>query len=98
MHVCAYTKPVTFEWDPDKAASNRRKHRVDFADAAGVFEDSRALTRDEPHPGELRHVTMGLDFLGRVVVVCWTGRPNAIRIISARRATPAERRQYVNEG
>lgn len=97
MHVCAYTTAVTFEWDPDKAASNRRKHRVDFADAAGVFEDSRALTRDEPHPGELRHVMMGLDFLGRVVVVL-DRRPNAIRIISARRATPAEHRQYVNEG
>jgi uncharacterized protein len=71
--------PVTFAWDPDKAASNRRKHRIDFADAAGVFEDSRALTRDEPHPGELRHVTMGLDFLGRVFVVCWT----AVRTQSA---------------
>jgi hypothetical protein len=89
---------VTFEWDPDKAASNRRKHRVDFADAVGVFEDPRALTRDDPHPDELRHLTMGLDFLGRVVVVCGTGRRTEIRIISARKATPAERRQYQDEG
>jgi uncharacterized DUF497 family protein len=86
---------VTFEWDPSKAALNRGKHRVDFADAIGVFEDPRALTRDDAHPGELRHLTLGLDFLGRVVVVCWTGRRNAI---SARKATPRERRQYEDEG
>jgi uncharacterized protein len=98
MHVRAYTNPVTYEWDPSKAAGNRRKHRVDFADAVGVFEDPRALTREDPHPDEQRHLSMGLDFLGRVVVVCWTGRRNAIRIISARKATPAERRQYENEG
>jgi uncharacterized DUF497 family protein len=98
MHICAYNRYVTFEWDPNKAANNRRKHRVDFADAVGVFEDPRALTRDDPHPDELRHITMGLDFLGRVVVVCWTGRRTEIRIISARKAMPAERRQYESEG
>jgi uncharacterized DUF497 family protein len=97
MHNCAYTCVVTFEWDPDKSAGNRRKHRVDFADAVGVFEDPRALTIDELHEGELRHVTMGLDFLGRVLVVCWTGRRNAIRLISARKATRAERRPYEDE-
>jgi len=98
MHICAYTVHVTFDWDPEKAAGNRRKHRVEFADAVGVFEDPRALTRDDAHADEPRHVTMGLDFLGRVVVVCWTERRNAIRIISARKATPRERRQYEEEG
>lgn len=98
MHICAYTSRVAFDWDPEKAAGNRRKHRIDFADAVGVFEDPRALTRDDDHAGERRHLTMGLDFLGRVVVVCWTGRRSAIRIISARKATPAERRQYGEQG
>ena len=55
---------------------------------------SNALTRDDPHPDEARFVTIGLDILGRVVVVSWTGRPTAIRLISARKATPAEREQY----
>ena len=94
MHIRAYAAFVTFEWDPSKAARNRRKHRVSFADAVGVFQDPRALTQDDPHPDEARFVTIGLDLLGRVVVVSWTGRPAAIRVISARKATPAERGQY----
>ena len=94
VHIRAYATVVTFEWDPGKAARNRRKHRVSFADAVGVFEDPSALTQDDPHPDEIRFVTIGLDVLGRVVVVSWTGRPTAIRLISARKATPAEREQY----
>jgi uncharacterized protein len=85
---------VTFQWDPDKARANLKKHRVDFADAATVFEDLRALTRDDPHPGEDRFVTLGLDALGRLLVVCWTSRDDEFRIISARRANRAESRQY----
>lgn len=53
-----------------------------------------ALTRDDSHPDEPRQLTLGADHLNRVLVVSWTPRRNAIRIISARRATPAERRQY----
>lgn len=94
MYICAYDGAVTFEWDPTKAAANRRKHRIDFADAVGVFEDPNALTMDDEHPDEPRFVTIGLDAQARVVVVCWTGRPSAIRLISARKATPAERKQY----
>jgi uncharacterized protein len=97
MHNCTYTKPVTFQWDPDKARANLRKHRVDFADAATVFEDPRALTRDDPHPREERFVTLGLDALGRLLVVSWTSRDDEFRIISARRANRAESRQYEKE-
>jgi uncharacterized DUF497 family protein len=85
---------VTFEWDPAKAAANRRKHRVSFADTVPVFEDPRAMTVDDPHPSESRFVTVGLDALGRVLVVSWTSRESAIRIISVRKATRQERRQY----
>jgi uncharacterized DUF497 family protein len=94
MHICAYTSGVSFQWDPSKAALNRRKHRVDFADAVGVFEDPHAITQDDPHPKEPRYVTMGLDTLGRVLVVSWTGRGELIRLISARPASPRERRLY----
>ena len=97
MYDCAYTSAVTFQWDADKARANLRKHRVDFADAATVFEDPRALTRDDPHPREERFVTLGLDALGRLLVVSWTSRDDEFRIISARRANRAEVRQYEKE-
>lgn len=83
-----------FTWDPEKARLNVSKHGVDFADAVGAFEDPRALTRDDPHPTEERSVTLGFDLLGRLVVVSWTWDEDDIRPISARVATPNERRQY----
>jgi len=94
VYDCAYTVVVDFEWDPVKARANLRKHRVDFADVTGVFDDPLALTRAFSYPGELRHVTVGVDTLGRTVVVAYTWRGERIRIISARPATPRERRAY----
>ena len=88
---------MTFQWDPAKARINLRRHRVDFADAATVFEDPHALTLDDPHPREERFVTLGLDAFGRLLVVCWTSRDEEFRIISARRANRAETRQYQKE-
>ncbi len=95
MYYCAYTYRVTFQWDRDKARANLRKHRVDFAHAATVFEDHRALTLDDPHPGEERFVTLGVDALwmdawGRLLVVCWSSRDDDFRIISA--AAPIARK------
>jgi len=85
-----------FEWDPRKGSANRRKHGIDFADATSVFEDEQALTVrdgisavDEP-----RFLTLGRDALGRLLVVTYTWRGERIRLISARRATGIERRQY----
>ena len=83
-----------FQWDPGKARENQRKHGVDFADAVGALEDPRALTRDDPHPVEERFLTVGLDLRGRLVLVNWTWRDDDIRLISARKASPGERRQY----
>jgi len=94
MHRCAYTAIVSYEWDPRKAASNLRKHDVDFADAATVFEDELAVTIDDDNPEEKRFVTIGMDALARVLVVVYTWRGDIIRIISARAAGPEERRQY----
>ena len=82
------------EWDPEKAESNLKKHGVRFADAYSVLEDPRALTIDDPHPAEHRQRTLGLDALGRVLVVSYTWRGDSLRIISVRKATPSERRQY----
>ena len=88
---------MTFQWDPDKARANRKKHRIDFADAVAALEDPYALTVDDPHPREERFVTLGLDALGRLVVVSWTHRSEDIRIISARPATRTEARNYPEE-
>jgi hypothetical protein len=86
---------MNYQWDPKKAAVNLEKHSVDFADAVGVFEDEWALTiKEEYIEGEQRFVTMGMDFLGRVLVVVYTYRNDDIRLISARRATKRERRAY----
>ena len=81
-------------WDPDKAAANYRKHRVDFADAATVLEDELAVTVPDDDPGEERFVTVGEDALGRILVVVYTWRDEQARLISARKAEPRERRQY----
>lgn len=94
MHRCAYTPIVSYEWDPRKSASNLRKHKIDFADAATVFEDEFALTIDDDDQEEKRFVTIGMDALGRILVVVYTWRADNIRIISARTAGPDERRQY----
>lgn len=83
-----------FEWDPGKAASNELKHRVQFADAVAVLEDERAFTVADESADEERWVTIGTDPLGRILVVAYTWREETIRIISARRATAHESRQY----
>jgi uncharacterized DUF497 family protein len=86
---------VAYEWDPNKARGNRKKHGVDFADAALVLEDPLGLTQSDPDAeGEDRFVTLGEDPGGQLLVVVWSPRGEDIRLISARRATAAERRQY----
>jgi uncharacterized DUF497 family protein len=85
---------VPFQWDPRKSGANQRKHKIAFGDAVGVFEDPRAITIDDSHPTEERYVTIGLDLLGRVLVVSWTPRGDRIRLISARRSTQRERVAY----
>jgi hypothetical protein len=87
-----------YQWDPKKTASNLRNHGIDFADAVGVFEDDWALTIEEQEVrGELRFVSVGTDFLGRVIVVVYTYRNDDIRIISARKALKSERGIYENK-
>ena len=84
-----------FEWDAHKARTNLRDHGIDFADAISALEDPRALTiSDDREEGEERLVTIGLDLLNRLLVVVYTWRGERIRLISARKATPRERRSY----
>jgi len=82
-------------WDPDKARANYRKHGVRFSDAEGALFDPNALSREDPAArGEYRHIAMGMDHVGRIVVVVFTYRGLDIRIISARRASRKERERY----
>lgn len=86
---------MSFEWDPKKAEANLRKHGVDFADAALALEDEHAIMiPDVASASEGRCITMGMDPLGRVLVVVYTWRSEKIRLISARKATRREVRQY----
>jgi uncharacterized DUF497 family protein len=95
MHKCAYNGAVSYEWDPAKARANLSKHGVDFADAATALEDDQALTiRDPFSADEERWITMGRDALGSLLVVVYTWREETVRLISARIATPREKRQY----
>lgn len=86
-----------FEWDKAKAAKNEAKHKITFADTFGVFEDPHALTLDQVVDGEERHVTIGMDAFGRVLVVVYAWRGETIRIISARKALRHEVKQYEQE-
>jgi uncharacterized DUF497 family protein len=90
---------LRFEWDPVKARSNRRKHGVTFEEAMHVFDDPHAhFEQDRSAGGELRWQAIGL--VGGVVLLLVAhtvreeGRDEVIRLISARRATGKERRQY----
>jgi uncharacterized protein len=85
-----------FEWDPQKAKANIRRHRVSFEEAATVFGDRLSVTIDDPDPSlrEQRFVTMGKSTAGALLVVAHTDREDIIRIISARRATRREQKSY----
>jgi uncharacterized DUF497 family protein len=86
---------VSFEYDPTKAAANLKKHGLSFADAEGVLSDPLAVTIDDAAAvGEVRFVTVGLGSVGEILVVVYTEREGRFRLISARRATPRERRNY----
>ncbi len=85
---------MALEWDPNKERANRSKHGVLFADAVSALEDENAMTTRDVGIGEERWVTVGMDSLARVIVVVYTWRGQRLRLISARRATPNELRQY----
>jgi hypothetical protein len=86
---------MDYEWDPDKAVANLRKHGVDFADAALALEDPLARTMPDPDAeGEERSVTIGADPSGQLLITIHTRRGRRIRIISSRGASRAERRDY----
>ena len=87
---------MRFEWDRGKAVENLAKHGVSFEEAATVFRDVLSATGVDPDHSvdEERFVTFGISTGGRLLAIAHTDRDDTIRIISARPATPSERKIY----
>ena len=87
---------MRFEWNVLKATANLRKHGVSFDEAASVFFDPLSATGDDPDHSldERRFVTFGMSSSGHLLVVAHAQYDDAIRIITARLATRAERKLY----
>lgn len=90
---------MNFEWDPNKAESNLRKHGVSFQEAATVFGDDLGITVYDPDHSkdEDRYITIGWSEQRRILMVSHTDREGRIRIISARELTQSERKDYEEE-
>jgi uncharacterized DUF497 family protein len=88
--------PLNFEWDENKALTNRAKHGVTFEEAATVFGDPLSLTISDPSHSqkEERFIILGTSHNGKLLVVVHTERGDNIWLISARRATRKERKNY----
>lgn len=87
---------MKFEWDPQKADRNLRKHDVSFQEAASVLGDPLSITYHDPDHSATEHrlITVGMSQSGQVLMVAHTDRGDNIRIISARITTRQERRHY----
>ena len=89
---------ISFVWDSAKAAENQRRHGVSFEEARSVFYDENARFQHDPDhsDSEDRFILLGLSSKLRLLLVCHSYRENdeVIRIISVRKATPNERKQY----
>lgn len=90
---------MEFEWDPEKADKNLRKHGVAFTEGLTIFGDPLEIMILDPDQseGELRFLSLGRSEAGRLLVVSYTERDSRFRIISAREATPKERREHESE-
>ena len=88
---------MKFEWDPQKAESNLKKHGVSFEEAVTVFKDTLALIFDDTEHSQAEHreIIIGTSALNRIVLICFIERvQEAIRIFSARSATKNEIKDY----
>lgn len=90
---------IDFEWDPEKAKANVRKHRVSFREAATVFKDPLGITIYDPNHSdeEDRYITVGFSTAGRLLMVAHADRGSRSRIINSRALTRKERAAYENE-
>ena len=87
---------MNFEWDENKAASNLKKHGVSFDEAKTVFDDPLYIDFYDPDhsDGEDRYIMMGMSLQNRLLLVAYTERGDAMRLISARETTQTEQKLY----
>ena len=86
---------MEIKWNPQKAEANFRKHKIRFSDAESVLFDPMTLTiEDQIIDQEQRFLSVGSDAFGRILVIVYTYHSDTIRLISARKATPKERKYY----
>jgi uncharacterized DUF497 family protein len=91
---------MKFEWDEEKAATNKAKHGVSFEEACTAFSDPLFIDFYDPDHSEDEHryILVGETQNGRLLLVSYTEREDSIRLISAREATKAERKAYEQGG
>lgn len=95
---------LNFEWDPNKAKINIEKHNISFEEASTVFSDENAILFDDPDHSldEERFLLLGVSSQAKMLIVChcYRSHDEVIRIISARKATKSETKQYseINKG
>ncbi len=87
---------MEFEWDEEKAAANLAKHGVSFGEAASVFDDPLYVDFYDPDHSlsEHRYIIIGVSRQGCLLIVSYTERDDAIRLIGAREVTRSERETY----
>jgi uncharacterized protein len=87
---------VRFEWDPEKAKQNLKKHRVSFNEGMTIFFDPLSITFNDPDHSrhEARYITFGFSTQGRLLVVSHANKGELIRIINVRKPTPLERKKH----
>ena len=90
---------MRFAWDPEKAKANLKNHKISFEEAQTVFDDPLYVIFADPDHSieESRFLIIGESTKNRLLVVSYTERPPASRLISARKATRAERKNYEEE-
>ncbi|MFO7537456.1 MAG: BrnT family toxin [Chloroflexota bacterium] len=90
---------LKFEWDPNKAARNKQKHKVSFEEATTVFADPLSATVFDPDHSddEDRYIIVGFSERQRLLIVSYAEPDNRIRIISARELTSLEKKEYEEE-
>ena len=89
-----------FEWDAGKAEANLHKHQISFDEAQAVIMDDFSIAIPDPDHSDMedRMIIIGMSDRRRLLVVIYAERGDRIRLISARKATRAERRNYENQG
>lgn len=89
---------IEFEWDPEKAIINKNKHGISFEEATTAFDDPNGIVFDDPDHSadEDRFILLGLSYRANLLIVChcYRSQDKVIRIISARKATHSEEKDY----